>query len=62
MNFIRKWNKAFFTAKFNVFDMLMCAIIWPFASTVNIFWLLLLIPAILFSSFMETLVRHAEEV
>lgn len=60
MNFMRRWNKYFFTSKFNVFDMLMCAIIWPLASTVNILWLLALIPAIVFSGFMETLVRHAE--
>ena len=60
MNFMRRWNKYFFTAKFNTFDLLMCAIIWPLASTVSVYLLLCLIPAIIFSSFMETLVRHAE--
>ena len=61
MSFIRRWNREFFTAKFNVFDLLVCAIIWPLASTTSIFWLLALIPAIVFSSFMETLIRNTKE-
>jgi uncharacterized BrkB/YihY/UPF0761 family membrane protein len=59
MNFFRKWNQIFFTKHFNPFDLLVCSIVWPLASSVSFFWILALVPAIVFSAFMETLVEHS---
>jgi hypothetical protein len=60
MSFIQKWNQVFFTSRFSVFDLLICAIIWPLASTMSIFWLLALIPAMFISGYMTVLVERTQ--
>jgi hypothetical protein len=60
MKFLDLWNKFMFTPTFNVFDVVVWAIVLTLATTYSYWWFLLYIPATVFSSLQQIMLEQNE--